>query len=612
MNSPLLRAPVLRTALAAASCLLLASCASVPTTGPVVPSDGGDSSADPYGQYVRLLPAGPQTGVAPEGLISDFLKDMGSFEEDHKAARSYMLPETQQEWRTGGSVMVFDNLNTVDLEAEVSGDGLTATVRMRSPLVATIDENGKYVPSRAGVLLDETFVLARENGDPEGEWRIRSLPDELILSRLDVERTYRPFNLYYYNAEDSALVPDPVYLPVSTDQLAERLLQQLVEGPTDWLAPSVGTEFAEGVPTSVEVDEERAVVSVGRAGGDEFRMGAQIAWTLRQLPEVQDFTLRVNGSEVAFAGAEGQSPERPRPASNFWQSVGPGAVSQDVHAYYTHEGQLWSASDWDSDVIGEPERVPGPLGAGDVQLERFAVSVDERTVAGITLGGGTVVTSRTSPGSQVVEVLDDGVFSELSWDAGGNLWVVEEVPENGEEEPEEEPGGEAAEAGTTELWILRGGEQVVRVDVPGLRNESLVHFRVSRDGARAAVVTEVDGRRSLKLGRVVHDADGQVSVEGFITLAQELENVTDIAWRSADQLAVLGSREGGTPQAFLVPLDGGTPPASVGNSVTGMVSLSGAPGQPLVVGTDEGSIWISNDRMNWQNVTEGSSPTFPG
>ncbi|SHK93752.1 Lipoprotein LpqB beta-propeller domain-containing protein, partial [Nocardiopsis flavescens] len=100
--------------------------------------------------------------------------------------------------------------------------------------------------------------------------------------------------------------------------------------------------------------------------------------------------------------------------------------------------------------------------------------------------------------------------------------------------------------------------------------------------------------------------------EDFVPLAGELEEVTEISWRSADQLAVLGRREAGTDQVFLVGLDGGTPPSSAGNSVTGLVTISGAPGQPLVAGTDDGNIWISNDRLNWQNVVEGSSPTFPG
>ncbi len=615
---------------AALACVALAACATVPMTGPVVPGEGGDVSGDPYDGYVRLLPAGPQPGVAPEGLVDGFLKDMGSFEEDHKAARSYMLPETAQTWSPDGGVSVFNDLDAADFDAEISNDGLTARVLVRSNLVATIDESGKYVPTQSSAtLLEETFTLAREDGDPEGEWRIQDLPDELLLSALDIERTHRPFNLYYFNAERTALVPDPVYLPVSPDQPAERLLRKLIAGPTAWLGPAVSSAFPEQAATRLEVDAQHAVINVsGVAEVDEYDMAAQIAWTLRQLPEVQEFTLKVNGEEVAFPDSDGESADRPRPGSDLWARVSPGATSSDIRGYYTHEGQLWSASDWTAENFGDAEPVPGPLGRGDLTLDRFAVSLDQSTIAGITLGGSEVVTSLASPGAQTREVLDEGLFTDLSWDIDNNLWVVEETKDEDEESEDDEEGAgrepegdpnlsgtgaeEPPEPGDSALWMLRDGDEVVRAQVSGLRDHSLVSFRISRDGARAVVITEQDGERALKVGRVVEDHDGQVSVGGFITLAQELEDVTAVAWRSSDQLVVLGSRDGGTHQAMLVALDGGTPAASAGTPAAGMVTISGAPGQPLLAGSDDGNIWASNDPLNWQNVVEGGAPTFPG
>ena len=604
-------------------CLLMTGCAMVPTTGPVVPGDGGDVSADPYGGYVRLLPAGPQLGVAPEGLVNGFLKDMGSFEEDHKAARSYMLPELREEWSPDSSVQVFQDLDTVDFDSEISADGLTATVRIRSSLVATIDEDGKYLPNDDDGLFEVPFHLAREGGDPEGEWRIQDMPEELILSQLDVERTHRPLNLYYFNPEGSALVPDPVYLPVSSEELTERLLRRLIAGPSDWLEPAVRSAFPGGTLPSMEVDNERVEIDVGVLGqSNAAEMGAQIAWTLRQLPEIQEFSLIVNGEEVAFPDTEGESKERPRPVDDFWSEVAPGAISLGTRAYYVNEGRLWSATDWEADTFNDAERVPGPLGAGDVQLERFAISVDESTIAGIPLGGDEVVAGRTDPGADYEEVLDDGYFTGLSWDVNGNLWVLEETDDPDEREDDEDTREEESELilddrrtppgpGDSTLWLLRGGEEVVRVSAPELNDRSLVDLKVSRDGTRVAAITEEDGERSLELGRVTVDGD-QVTVGGFIELARELEEVLDVSWRSADQLVILGSRDRGTSQAFLVSLDGGTPPASTGTSVAGMVTISGAPGQPLIAGTDDGSVWISNDRLSWQNVAEGTAPTFPG
>ncbi|WP_017608327.1 LpqB family beta-propeller domain-containing protein [Nocardiopsis xinjiangensis] len=609
---------------AAAACVLLASCAGVPTTGPVVPGDGGDVTSDPYSGYVRLLPAGPQPGVTPEGLVNGFLKDMGSFEEDHKAARSYMLPGLEGSWSPDGSVQVFRDLDTVDLDPEISSDGLTATVSLRSSLVATIDQSGKYAPNDDEGLFEVTFQLAREDGAPDGEWRIQDMPDELILSELDVERTHRSLNLYYFNPEGTALVPDPVYLPVSNNELAERLLDKLMDGPSDWSGPAVRSAFPDDAETDLEVDSESATVDVETGGDpDTVEMGAQIAWTLRQIPDIQEFTLRVDGTEVSFPGTEGESEERPRPGDDFWSGVSPSATTSSSRAYYSHDGQLWSAGDWENENFDDVERVAGPLGAGEVPVETFAFSMDESTVAGITLGSDEVVTSFTSPGAEYETVLDDGVFTELSWDVNGHLWVVEETeqPESREDEDEaDRPQGDqptidgetqAPEPGGSALWLLRGGDEVVRVELPELRDRSLVDFQISRDGTRAAAITEVDGERSLEVGRVVVDGD-QVAVGGFMPLASELEDIIDVSWRSGDQLAILGSRDGSTSQAFLVPVDGGSPPASTGSAIPGMVTISGAPRQPLISGTDDGSIWVSNDRLNWQTAVEGVAPTFPG
>ncbi|WP_116244956.1 LpqB family beta-propeller domain-containing protein [Nocardiopsis sp. FIRDI 009] len=621
---------------AALTCAALTACATVPVTGPVIPGDGGGPSGG-GGAYVRLLPAGPQPGMSPEALVRGFLRDMGSFEEDHEAARSYMVEETARSWSPSGSVQVVGGSESVALVSEPGSDGLTTNVRMSTTLVATIDEDGKYIPSDSGRLEDFHFTLVRENGDPDGEWRVSELPDELILSQLDVERTHRPFNLYYYNREDTALVPDPVYLPVRpTDEMADRLLRRLVRGPTDWLAPAVDSVLPENTVT--EVDEEHAEIRVSgvpETGETEYLLGAQIAWTLRQVPGVEEFTLVVNGSEVAFPGADGERAERPRPGSDHWARVSPGAATSGLRAYYMQEGQLWSASELAPDAPSDAERVPGPLGAGDVALERFAVSMQESTIAGITVGGDSVVTSLASADAEIQEVLSDGVFTGVSWDVDRNLWVVEEVEKpagdeddgtDGEadqapaepEDPDAEPpaDGLTAEAppepGATALWMLRDGDEVVGVDVSELDDRSVVEFRISRDGTRAAVVTETDGERALEVGRVVVDEDGRVSVGDFITLAGELADVTDLAWRSGDQLVVLGSREGGTNQAFLVSLDGGTPPASAGAPVAGMTSVSGAPGQPLVAGGEDGNVWLSNDRVNWENVVEGASPVYPG
>ncbi|WP_052745998.1 LpqB family beta-propeller domain-containing protein [Allosalinactinospora lopnorensis] len=579
----------------------MTGCASVPTGGPVVRGSGGEDTGEGNGGYVRMLPAGPQPGVGENGLIKGFLRDMGSFEENHHAARMYLMPGPRETWAPGGDVLVYESMDSISFDTDVSSDGTAATIRMRGPQIARITGNGQYIPEETGEVIDVTFELARDDG---GEWRINDLPDSLILGSRDVDRAYRPLNLYYFNRDKSTLVPDPVFLPVSSDNLATRLVQKLVSGPTEWLEPAVGSAFPEGATVDVAFDS--GSVTVELRGGptavrDRYGMGAQLAWTLKQLPEVQDFALRIDGDNVDLPGGE---EENLQATDDQWDSVNPSGVSGDPSAYFIRDGQLWSLSGEGQDDDQNEARVQGAPGVGDTPLQKHAVSLDEDRVAGIEAGLESVVLAEAAEGSEYDSVLSGGDYAALSWDGYGDLWVVEEEGGDRDDEERSDPG--------SKLWLLRDGSEPFEVTAPELDDIAVSEFRISRDGTRAALIAEHEDGPRLYAGRVISDGD-DVSVGRLIPLARDLGEVADVAWRSGDQLAVLGQKERGAAQAFLVSLDGSTETTSAG-APTGadMGALTAAPGRPLLSSADDDQVWLTNDRLMWRYVTEGSNPVYPG
>src|SRR5699024_3417786 len=103
--------------------------------------------------------------------------------------------------------------------------------------------------------------------------------------------------------------------------------------------------------------------------------------------------------------------------------------------------------------------------------------------------------------------------------------------------PSPSPSGSGGGKPGTRLWMLRGGTDPVQVDAPDLADVAVSELRLSRDGTRAAVLSDSgkgDGTE-LSVGRVVHSGDG-VTVSGKLPLATELAQISDVTWRGGDQL----------------------------------------------------------------------------
>ncbi len=590
---------------------VVAGCASVPTSGPVVPGEGsgGDDNGEGAGGYVRMLPAGPQPEVGEQALVQGFLRDMSSFEENHHAARLYLMPGPQESWAPEGEVVVYDDADNLVFDTDVSPDEETATVRMRGNHVASISGDGQYQPQNPDEAIDVTFKLAKD----DGEWRIDELPDSLILGRSDVQRAYRPLNLYFFNRDNSTLVADPILLPVSRENMATHLVRTLVGGPTAWLDPAVQSAFPEGTTADVAYDSGNVTVELSGSvsSGDRYEMAAQLGWTLKQLPEVQELALRIDGEEIELPGGDAENLQG---AGNQWGDVDPGGISGSPNAYFRRDSQLWSISA--EGELGEVQEAPaeGAPGEGGTPMREHAVSLSEDQVAGIGADGESVVVADMQAGSSYSTVLEGGEYSALSWGPDDNLWVIEQEStddsDDDNDQGDDESGGEDTSGST--LWRLPDGGDPVEVHAPELEDAVVSTLRISRDGTRAAVISEHDDGPRLYVGRVT-ETDGEMSVDGLVPFALDLNAISDVTWRSGDELAVLGQKEQEAVQAFLVSLDGGSETTSAG-APTGaeMGSLSAAPGVPMFSGADEDQMWSTNDRVMWRFVADGSDPVYPG
>ncbi|PRY01518.1 LpqB family beta-propeller domain-containing protein [Allonocardiopsis opalescens] len=581
------------TAIAAAVALSsLSACAMVPTGGPVMQGSGGAGSADGADPYIGLLPPPPAADANERELVTGFLTALGSLENDYGAARDYLTPDAQQTWQPSSSIVVYENH---ELVATLPEEGGRASVTLRADEVATIQPGGQYVAAEPGSRVEETFRLERV----DGQWRIAELPERLLLNRSSSSRAYRPMQLYYFSPDMERLVPDPVFLPIhSRSDLAFQLVAALVRGGTEWLSPAVRTAFPEGTELlGVSADGGEFTVDlsaeVAQASADARRaMSAQLLWTLSGLPEVQSVRLLTAGNPVEVPGMDEDGVQ----TVDMWAEYDPDAVGENAHAYLAQSTGL---AQLDSRPPFALSQVAGPAGDGSAPLARPAVSLDGQWAAGLSPGGDQVQLIRLRQDAQVETVLTDGDFVALSWDPYGGLWVVERRG--------------TAEEPTSVVWLLRDGTDPVQVSVPELADQEILQWRVSRDGARAAAVVAREGEdgTGVLLGRIVHTGE-EAGAEAFVPLATQLSEVTDLAWRDAGTLALIGRLEGRSLQAYEVPVHGTELISASAPSGVEMQSITATPGQPLLAGASDGWIWYTDDTLVWQHAAEGAYAAYPG
>ena len=140
--------------------------------------------------------------------------------------------------------------------------------------------------------------MRKENG----EWRIAAAPNALLVPRTFYEQAFQDASLYFFDPTGRILVPEVVHMPQG-QQLITALVHALLLGPQ----PSLSRRRAHLRPARPDGRpgrrQQRASAEVTLSGPDPGPLSrtttrlmlSQLAWTLRQDPSVQTFTLTIAG-----------------------------------------------------------------------------------------------------------------------------------------------------------------------------------------------------------------------------------------------------------------------------------------------------------------------------
>jgi hypothetical protein len=556
--------------------LLLGACASVPTSGPVVE---GRPAGEPVPlPNVAVLPSPPRPGDQPVAIAEGFLTAMSSYEPGYPTAREFLTPQAAASWDPEAAVTVYSVPEGARRVTELDG-----AVQAVLPLVATVAADGSYEPAP----LSSTLALDLQMQQVDGEWRIATPPTGTVMSSFDFTREFSAFSSYFYAPTGDVLVPDITYLPVRGN-LPTLLVDEVLDGPTDWLAPAVSSAVGPGVQlasgavtlagTTAQVDLTGQVVAATAQQRD--RIAAQLAWTLRQAPGVTDLALLADGQPLPLP-----SSDTGVVSVEAYEFLDPSAVPAGERLFAVADGGVVSVDD---DVV---RPVSGPLGEPG-RFRSVGVSFTGTQGAAVRSDGTGLVRARLSQAADTATTVDGQDLSEPSFDRQDRTWVVDR-----------------ADDASSVLVLAQGDDVPTQVPAPELEGTRVERLSVAADGVRAAVVYRSGGTARLALALVLVGADGQSSVSGLRDLPIEGLPPQDASWASATALAVLAG-DVGEAQPYVVELSDGA--LSSRGQLGGATALAASAAQPLVVGTTDGQLLRQDALLEWEPVAQASAPTYPG
>lgn len=563
-----------RLAAAVAAAVLLAGCATVPTSGPVREheSDGQEIESG-----VKVAPVPPAPDASPMLVVEGFLHAMGTDQPGFAVARQYLTPAADAAWHPESGTLIYADGHQ-PREAD-TGTEERPSIILEAVLTGRLSATGEYREEGGGNRHD--FGLQRNS---DGQWRISRPPDGLLISRYHFQTNYVALNLHYLDATGAVLVPDPRYLALNA-LTPVALLDAQLAGPSEWLAPAVRkaswpasiVDDLDLLPQGVAVLRLRPEAAE-LSEDDLTALMAEFTTTLTMLPQIAGVQFSTGGNLLTLPGtsivtltASDLAQLAPARAGGRLLTV------RDKVVHLTDAQEPWD----EGQAVAPGLTSPGPIAARSDLAEIAAVNPE-----------GTRLAVAKAEGDAETVLWEGERLLRPDYSRQDELWAI--------------GGGSGADG----FRVHAADRTILPVTVgPDFPADAVRAFRLSPDGTRIALVLDgplLDGVpvEQVGLARVVRGAEG-IAIEAFrpVTVsppAEAARRIVDVGWQTATELLVLVSHRA-TPTASVVEVDQDSARAEdIGPSdVTGLSELAVAPGgQPVLRGI--GAVYRFEGPFNWE------------
>ncbi|MGO2036214.1 MAG: LpqB family beta-propeller domain-containing protein [Brevibacterium sp.] len=559
--------------LALCSSVLLAACSSIPTSSPVghIEADSGDDGASN-----ARIPDGPAPGDSIGEIVRGFLAAGSGTGNNFSVAKSFLTDAEAQEWNPQESVSLLSNDTDLDsLNIGVTSDQKTLTIS--PPVVGLVDSSGVYTSTKPGTQSTLEFSLRQENG----EWRISSAPDGLLISQAEFQTIFLNYSLEFFTSDYSYLVPDSRWF-LRSSSTPTAIINELLSGPASYLSGAVITAIPDGAKLSdsnvVRIENGIAHISLeaqdpAPTDREKGLIRQQIASTLKVIPSISDIELTIGGQVVSAS-------LQPKTDSSV-QVDGPPVVLANN-----------SLSRVSGTTVAKVENSPDLKGAG---ASDPAVSFDDSLYVYLQDDGKKLMRFKTDTGAATA-IYEGKKLVRPSLDRFNTAWTGEK-----------ENKGELTAIGRD------GQDYTVAADF--LSGRELVDLEVSRDGTRIAVLSSQKSEPDrIDVVGVPRDKAGNPSSgvsDAPIEVGSNFEEVKDISWAGSTSLVALAAMEGDGTQPFRIGVTG--PSEQLGEVPDGDRIAAGEDGRSILVTNSSGGLYSYNSNA-WQKLVDvaAKDPSYPG
>ncbi|MCO4235840.1 LpqB family beta-propeller domain-containing protein [Pseudarthrobacter raffinosi] len=572
MTGRKVRAMLKRSVVLFVVALVLASCARIPTAGPVGKSAEG--SAGNVNAPV-FLPAAPQPGATPENIIDYFYRAGTGYEGDYAVAREYLTQAASVSWKPDQRALVYR-------EAKVVGTGVDNVYNYQLDVAYSVDVDGIATQMPEGTIENIPATLTQV----DGEWRISEIPDGTAIPEETFKVIYGAYPIYFYDPSFTYAVPDVRWF--IKNKTVKAMTSALLAGPAPYLRGAVVSAFPSGIKLareSVPVVSGAAQVDLTAkelteaSTEDRLRMQTQLSLTFRSQPDVVNVELHANQDLVRVEDNGSVLP----PVRDKNVPVREIAVSGNELVRYENNR-----------VSPLPDMQPvsslGPRYPSESPVSQTIAFLNESRTTLYSMVPGQPARALTTRST-----ITHPSFSIHDW-----VWAAGPGATGGTEVVAYRPVGVAEGAAVPTVTLTPSW----------LAGRTVKELRISREGVRALVISEQNGKTKVQIAGIIRNADGTPrELTAPITLVASGDPDQGV-WVNDTTVAVMKASAGSNVTPELLSLTSGQPQQLA--PWPGLVWLSAGNGLEEIYGQSAEGIFqrLGN---GWSPQLKGPiDPSFPG